>query len=194
MDQTVIVFDTETTGLPKSWKAKMTDVDNWPRVIQLAWAVISPAGETIRETCVLIRPDGWEIPNQKFWIDNGFTTEGNKAKGIPLKNALLLFIKDLNSCNGMVAHNMAFDYPVLGAEMIRLGMRAKRKLPQYCTMQSSIDHCNLPRKKFPKLEELHHILFDECMEGAHDAMNDVRACAKCYVELVRLGLITPTLL
>lgn len=194
MDQNVIVFDTETTGLPKSWAAKMQDLDNWPRVIQLAWSVLSPAGETLSERCVLIRPDGWEIPKQKFWIDNGFTTETNAEKGIPIKNALLLFLKDLNECNSMVAHNMAFDYPVLGAEMIRLKMKAKRKLPQYCTMQSTIDHCNLPRKKYPKLEELHHILFDECMEGAHDAMNDVRACAKCYVECVRLGLMIPVLL
>jgi hypothetical protein len=32
-----LFFDTETTGLPKSWKAPVTDVNNWPRLVQLAF-------------------------------------------------------------------------------------------------------------------------------------------------------------
>ena len=30
-----LIFDTETTGLPKNWKAPLTDFDNWPRMVQL---------------------------------------------------------------------------------------------------------------------------------------------------------------
>lgn len=192
MDKNIIFWDTETTGLPVNWKAPMTSLENWPRIIQLAWGVYTPLGELVSERCVLIRPDGWEIPNEHFWIENGFTTDGNQAKGIPMKNALLLFIKDMEKCQALVAHNEAFDYPVTGAEMIRYGMRSKVKLPRLCTMQASIDYCKLPGQygwKYPKLEELHFILFGTNMEGAHDAGSDTRACAKCFFKLRELGLI-----
>ena len=26
----IFFFDTETTGLPRNWKAPITDIDNWP--------------------------------------------------------------------------------------------------------------------------------------------------------------------
>jgi len=28
-----LFFDTETTGLPRNWKAPVTDLDNWPRMV-----------------------------------------------------------------------------------------------------------------------------------------------------------------
>ncbi|MCX6741278.1 MAG: hypothetical protein NTY61_02675, partial [Candidatus Parcubacteria bacterium] len=36
---TYLFFDTETTGLPKNWKAPIEDLDNWPRIVQIAWAI-----------------------------------------------------------------------------------------------------------------------------------------------------------
>jgi DNA polymerase III epsilon subunit-like protein len=59
-------------------------------------------------------------------------------------------------------------------------------------MQSSTDFCRLPGRygfKWPTLQELHGILFGEPMEGAHRALSDVRACARCYGELKRKGLV-----
>lgn len=185
----IIIFDTETTGLPKSWKGGMREVDNWPRVIQLAWEVCDQQGGVLHQRQFLIKPDGWVIPKEKFWIDNGFSTEKNEAEGTQLIRVLLQFIEDLKTCNLMVAHNMKFDYPVLGAEFIRYMLTTGRKLNRVCTMESSIQFCNLPRKKFPKLEELHTILFGESFDGAHDALNDVIACRKCFFELKRKGII-----
>ncbi len=34
-----VFFDTETTGLPLNWKAPVTELENWPRLIQLAYIV-----------------------------------------------------------------------------------------------------------------------------------------------------------
>lgn len=170
----------------------MTTVDNWPRVIQLAWQVCNMQGEVISENKHLITPNGWTIPKEKFWIDNGYSTESNLAKGIPMETILPSFLKDYEGSEYMIAHNIAFDYPVLGAELLRYNMRANKSLPRLCTMQSSIDLCRLPGKfgfKFPKLEELHHFLFNEGFDGAHDAMADVNACRRCFFELVNKGII-----
>ena len=36
-----LIFDTETTGLPRNFKAPITDTDNWPRVVQLGTMLLS---------------------------------------------------------------------------------------------------------------------------------------------------------
>ena len=42
-----LIFDTETTGLPKSWNAPITDTDNWPRCIQIAWQLHDNMGNIV---------------------------------------------------------------------------------------------------------------------------------------------------
>ncbi len=70
-----LVFDTETTGLPIRYDAPMRDVSNWPRVIQLAWALYDSKANLVEQKVDLIKPDGWEIPREAFWIENGFSQE-----------------------------------------------------------------------------------------------------------------------
>jgi len=161
-----IFFDTETTGLPKNYKASPTDLNNWPRIIQLAWELCDENGNVLNSYQSLIKPDGWVIPVKGFWIKNGFCTEINEVKGKMLPLVFGLFIKDLLQSNYMVAHNMGYDYPIIASEMIRYNVKTGRKLPRICTMLSSKDWCNLPRKKWPKLEELHGKLFGCNFEGA----------------------------
>lgn len=207
----VLFFDTETTGLPADWKAPMQDLDNWPRVIQLAWEVYEldgeHAGEFFESASRLILPDGWTIPDGSdgedagFWIEHGYNTAKSVAEGIPIGSVLNEFIADLDGSDLMVSHNLAFDYNVLGAEMIRASKKAKRKVPQLCTKTSTTDFCRIPfagaRRfpggrqsfKWPKLSELHQKLFNEDFEGAHDALADVRALARCFFELKRLKVL-----
>lgn len=178
-----LIFDTETTGLPLRYDAPMTSVDNWPRVIQLAWANFSTSGELIEKRVDLIKPKGWSVPNTDFHKENGFSQERNILEGIPIEEALGYFIEQINKSALLVAHNINFDYNIIGAEMIRAGLSASRRLPRLCTMESSVDFCALPKRgggyKYPKLEELHKKLFGCGFDGAHDAMNDVMATAKC---------------
>lgn len=83
-----LFFDTETTGLPRYMNAKVTDLDNWPRVIQLAWILLDENLQEVDSFCKLIKPDKWEIPVLKFWLDNGYSTEKNMKEGMPMQMAL----------------------------------------------------------------------------------------------------------
>lgn len=188
----ILFFDTETNGLPKNYNGAVHDLDNWPRVIQLAWACFDDEGNRVSANCHLIQPFGWEIPKQPFWIDNGFTTERSLAEGVDIGKALLEFAVDMELASVIVAHNISFDKPIVQAEMLRLNISVRNRPAQYCTMLSSTDICRIPSMrgyKWPKLEELHRFLFHSEFEGAHDALNDVLATAKCFFKLRELGYI-----
>ena len=187
----VLFFDTETTGLPKNWKAPVTDVDNWPRVFQLAWAVWEDGVEM--ETHVdLITPEGWLVPREKFWLDHEHSTENCVEYGIPIADALSKLMDAIEVADVMVAHNLSFDHKVVGAEMVRLNISTTNKPKKICTMNSSTKFCALPGPyglKWPKLEELHHKLFASDAGEQHDAGKDIAITAKCFFELVRIGVI-----
>lgn len=197
----ILFFDCESNGLPKDYKAPMQVVDNWPRVIQLAWLLSDYEGNTINQGERLIRPDCWTVPKEKFWIDHGFSQEKSMKEGIWIRQALTEFLEDQTKCELMVSHNIAFDYNVVGAEMIRYKMKGK-KVDKICTMETTINFCCIPfegqraymskkegKFKWPKLEELYKVLFKKDFEAAHSAGGDVAALKECFFELVKRGII-----
>lgn len=187
-----LFFDTETNGLPKNYKGSPKDLENWPRVIQLAWATFDEAGNNTGKHAYLIQPEGWKIPKEEFWIKHGYSTEKSEAEGIPMIQVLVRFIGDINNCKVMIAHNIDFDHPIVCAEMIRRSLSVENKPAKFCTMKATTDYCQIPGPygyKWPKLEELHGQLFGTGFDGAHDALNDVMATAKCFFELKGRDLI-----
>lgn len=183
-----LFFDTETTGLPKNWKASITDTDNWPRVTQLAWQVYDENGKLIREVCSLIKPDGWEIPKEDFFIENNMSTERCEKEGVRLIDILEDFVEQVDNSDYLIAHNMNFDEKVIGCEMVRMKLSFREEPKKLCTMQESTNYCKMKpfrygTYKWPSLLELHEKLFDEGFDGAHDALADVKACAKSFFEL-----------
>lgn len=188
-------FDTETNGLPKNYSASAEDVDQWPRITQLCFAGFNDDGDCFMKFNSLIKPDGWEIPKEKFFIDNNMTTERCEAEGMPIAEAMEQFIKHRLDAKYSIAHNISFDSKIIRAEMFRLNRREEFTSPKICTMMSSTKFCQLcvpnsNRFKWPKLEELHHKLFNCSFDGAHDAFNDVMATAKCFFELKKRGVIS----
>lgn len=192
-----LFFDTETTGLPKRWGSSMEDVENWPRIIQLAFIIADEQGNEVGRFKELIKPDGWEIPNEKFWQDNGYTTAENIEKGVPIFKALRAFQEALKTVDFKVAHNINFDNPVVGSEMIRADISHQmfKFKKGICTMAKSTAYCKIPHangrggNKWPKLEELHTHLFGVNFDGAHDALADVTATKDCFFELINRGVI-----
>jgi DNA polymerase III subunit epsilon len=187
-----LVFDTETTGLPTSYDAPASDVENWPRVVQLAWEAFDFRGRRTGRRCFVIRPDGFKIPRKAERI-HGISTDRAKRTGIPIAEALDEFDEALLTASVLVAHNFSFDSSVLGAEFHRLGVRPdfRRKI-RVCTMKDTTEYCALPGRygsRWPKLPELHRRLFRKNVRETHDAAADVAICSKCFFGLKRLGLI-----
>lgn len=187
-----LFFDTETTGLPKNWKAPVTDLDNWPRMVQIAWILCDDNGNRIETDDYIIRPENFEIPQDASRV-HGITTEKALREGTDLSQVLNKFNELVEKADYIVAHNISFDEKILGAELLRKNIPSnfnrKRKL---CTMESSTEYCQLPGPygyKWPKLSELHIKLFGEDFEEAHDASVDINATEKCFWEMRKIGLI-----
>jgi DNA polymerase III epsilon subunit-like protein len=191
---TYLFFDTETTGLPRNWNAPVEDVDNWPRMVQIAWAVYKD-GVKISSCNYIIKPEGFEIPTESSKI-HGITNERADREGVSLQIVLKEFYNLVKESDFLVAHNISFDQMIVGAELLRNNMRniisTKEKI---CNMEISTSFCAIPKAnkyggfKWPKLSELHMKLFGEEFNDSHNAMADVEATAKCFWEMKRLNII-----
>jgi DNA polymerase III epsilon subunit-like protein len=188
----LLFFDTETTGVPRNYKAPASDLNNWPRLVQIAWLLANDDGTEIESAEYIVKPDGFTIPADAARI-HGITTEVALREGAEIRVVLEGILSSLSKVSQLVAHNIDFDEKILGAELLRAGLPnvVETKL-RLCTMRSSTDFCRLPGAygfKWPKLDELHRKLFNKPLAGAHRALVDVRACARCYFELKRLKIV-----
>lgn len=185
-------FDTETTGLPKNWKAPVSDLNNWPRMIQVGYITYDLNGHHLDTKEYIIKPIGFTIPTEASNI-HGITTERAMDEGILLHDVLDELHAQIQSSSLLVAHNMAYDEKILGAEFLRNQfsniIEQRRKL---CTMQSTVNFCNIQGPygpKWPRLSELHIKLFGKDFEGAHNALADIQATADCFWKLKELQVI-----
>ena len=187
-----LFFDTETTGLPRNWNTPVSDLDNWPRLVELAWLLCDEKGDAVESRSEIVKPNGFEIPAGATAV-HGISTARAGAEGVELGPLLDDFARVVDTARVLIAHNMSFDEKIMGAELLRSGVRSnfdKRDL--FCTMKTSTELCAIPSRygfKWPKLSELHQKLFGTIPDDAHAAGADVEACAKCFFEMKRLGLI-----
>ncbi len=192
-----IIFDTETTGLPKRWDAPITDTDNWPRCIQIAWQVHDEMGRMIEHQDYLIKPDGFNIPYDSEKI-HGISTALAEEQGIPLTEVLVKFNEALGKAKFVVGQNIGFDINVMGCELYRYGVESpmgSMPILDTCT-EVTADLLKLPggrggRFKLPNLTELHSYLFAVPFAEAHNATADVEATTRCFFELVRRQVFKP---
>lgn len=181
-----IIFDTETTGLPRNPFAPASNTRNWPRLVQLSWILEDDKRTRISEGDYIIRPDGFTIP-QKVTRIHGISQERAEREGIPLSTAIEMFMKDFNMATLAVGHNIAFDKRVVAAELIRLGMEdTVSSKPSYCTMLHGREVCKITGMfgyKCPKLQELHKALFGCNFDNAHNSAADAAATEECFFKL-----------
>ena len=184
-----LIFDTETTGLPKRWDAPVSDVDNWPRCVQIAWQLHDELGNLIEHKDYLIRPDGYDIPFESEKI-HGISTALAQEEGVSIQEALSAFDQALERTTFLVGQNVGFDLNVVGAEYWRLEDKdplAGFPVLDTCTERTA-ELCQIPggrggKFKLPTLTELHEHLFGEAFNEAHNATADVEATTRCFLEL-----------
>jgi DNA polymerase III subunit alpha len=191
-----LIFDTETTGLPKNWNAPITDSDNWPRCIQIAWQLHDDMGNLVEHQDYLVKPEGFNIPYDAERI-HGISTELAQAEGIPLSEVLEKFNVALGKAKFIVGQNLGFDVNIMGAELYRMGVdspMASMPVLDTCT-EVTASLLKLPggrggRFKLPTLTELHEYLFAVPFSEAHNATADVEATTRCFLELIRKEVFT----
>lgn len=194
----VLVFDTETTGLPTERNPSIFDFEKWPYIVQLSYIVYDTNKNIILENfdSIIKLQDNIEIPEETTKI-HGITKEISNTRGIPISIALIKFNKDLLSADVIVGHNLSFDKRVIMVECMRNKIQQnfnfkRDKKPEYCTMKNSVDICKIEKLtsdgekyfKYPRLSELYLHLFGETPKGIHNSIIDVIICLRCYVKLV----------
>jgi DNA polymerase-3 subunit alpha len=189
-----LVFDTETTGLPSNYNAPISDSDNWPRMVQIAWQLISEKGKLLSFASYIIKPEGFEIPYAAEKV-HGISTKRALDEGKDLLFVLDEFAKVIDKADFIVGHNIEFDINIVSAEFYRKAVNNKiDKKKIICTKTETTNFCQLPggkggAYKWPNLSELHQKLFHESFEEAHNALGDVSATSRCFLELIRIGVI-----
>ena len=191
-----LIFDTETTGLPKRWDAPITDVNNWPRCVQISWQLHDEMGKLIEHQDYLVKPEGFNIPYDAERI-HGISTELAAAEGIALSEVLEKFNSTLSKAKFIVGQNLGFDINIMGCEFHRMGVESSMSsMPvlDTCT-EVTASLLKLPggrggKFKLPTLTELHQYLFKIPFAEAHNATADVEATTRCFLELIRLEVFT----
>ena len=187
----VLIFDTETTGLPKDYKASIYNSDNWPYIVQLSYILFD-----CTQNKILINVDDIikveNIPASSTKIHK-ITQEMSNTRGISIQEALNSFNTVAKQATRLIAHNIQFDKKLIIVESIRNKIASVfvNKLSLYCTMKSTINICKIEKEwpdgtkyfKYPTLSELHNYLFAIYPKGTHNAQNDILICLRCYYYL-----------
>lgn len=184
----IVFYDTETTGLP-DWKSP-SGSESQPHLVELsAIRVDADTREVNGELSVIIKPDGWVIPDDVIEV-HGITNEIAQTEGVPEREAVDSLLALCEGEHLRVAHNRTFDQRIIRIALKRYFSEEDQdkwaeKENHECTMLMAKPICQLPPKgrygwKNPKLEEAYKHFTGEELEGNHRAMVDAKACMAIY--------------
>ncbi len=207
----VLVFDTETTGLPKSKIMNPDTLNLWPHIVQFSYVIYDTILNDIVETSdsIVKLKDEISIPEDSTKI-HGITNESSRKNGINVEVILTEFFCNLRNVDLLVGHNVSFDINMIKVELLRFIYDTKSNISENevkeykynlhyltnyknicCTLQESIDLCNIKAIdkfgkeyiKFPKLLELHEKLFESIPNNLHNSFNDILVTLRCFMKL-----------
>ena len=180
-----IAWDTETTGLPKTYRGEKASVDNVHkfdncRMLTLAFVKYSSRGREVGSYHGIVYPDTFEVAATHV---HGITTEMAREQGQPFGYIYASFKEAIKDTKILVAHNSFFDENVFFSECYRRGFDT-----DIFNGVTFIDTLDMARTIFPtlhnhKLITVYKHIFGKEFDGAHDALNDSRACGDVYPRL-----------
>jgi len=176
----VLVFDTETTGLPQTKILSSDTLDKWPHIVQLSYIVYDVS-----------------------------LNEISSKSGVLINNVLTELCSFMRGVDCIVGHNISFDINMIKVELLRIIHNNKCTINQslkdckydlhlifnynniYCTLQESITFCNITAinkkgetyLKYPKLVELHEKLFYSSPNKLHNSLIDILVTLRCFMKL-----------
>jgi len=203
----ILVFDTETSGLlPRGTFLTKDKLHLFPYTVQFSWVIFDTQENKIIkiQDYIIKLPTNFQLSEESVKI-HGITNEISQTRGVDVSIAMDEFIKDFEESKMVVAHNVEFDLKIIRADIMRILTRCcdekkyknfidqlKRSTKLHCTMQESIDFCNIKitntngkeYTKFPKLAELHDKLFQTIPNNLHNSLNDVLVCLRCFYKMI----------
>jgi DNA polymerase-3 subunit epsilon len=205
----ILVFDTETTGLPQTKILSPDTLHQWPTIVQFSYIIFDTNLNDIVESkdYIIKVPESILISDESTKI-HGITNEICFNKGILITEVLNEFFYHLRDADCVVGHNISFDINMIKVELLRIIFNKLVK-PQeikeykydlhyisnykniYCTLQESINFCNIKAidkfgkeyLKYPKLIELHQKLFNSSPNNLHNSFNDILVTLRCFMKL-----------
>ena len=205
----ILVFDTETTGLPKTKFISPSTLDQWPYIVQFSFIIYDSSLNDIVESKddIIKLPENVLIPEESTKIHN-ITNELSQKSGLQINEILNVFFDHLRNVDRLVGHNIEFDLNINKVEISRIinaNQVTQEQLKSYkynlhflnnyknisCTLKDSIKFCNIqvinksgkPYLKYPKLIELHNKLFNETPKNLHNSFNDILVTLRCFMKL-----------
>jgi DNA polymerase-3 subunit epsilon len=189
----ILIFDTETTGLPTSRESALTS-NSWPHLVSISWVLLNTDTNKIeKEVSEIIFPENWQIPIESTNI-HGISHDTAVEQGVFLKDSMAKLFSQ--SWDAVACHNFDFDNNVITQAMKWdlgiIGYLGLQKYKNYCTMKLSKNICKLPGKfgyKNPKLSELYYYTFKHHPNGQlHSSAYDTKILAEIIQNCQELRL------
>lgn len=198
-----LVYDTETTGLPL-FKEPSEHPDQ-PHIVQLGAALVDlDSRKTLASIDLIVRPDGWTIPDDVAAI-HGITTERAMDVGVSESMALGMLLELWERTEVRIGHNEAFDARIVRIAQHRFDEAHADEWKAgkaQCTQLLSTPILKLPptekmraagrfHHKSANLREAYQHFTGKPLDGAHSAMVDVQACMAVWFAIQDLQSPAP---
>jgi DNA polymerase III epsilon subunit-like protein len=195
----LLVFDTETSGLPEEKGQSLYATHKWPYIMQLSYIFYDDSSNQVIELYdSLVKLDNSILLSEDSIAIHNITREMANNSGKPIKIVLSSFINALMSADIIIGHNIQFDMNIIRVECIRNNIKfnfnmnkENKPIIHYCTMKkgkyiTNIELTSTNGAKYiknPKLIELYKHYFNEEVNGLHNALTDVLVCFRCYYKM-----------
>jgi len=175
----VLVFDTETTGLPVQGEDPLSIVQPWP--VQLGVVMLGDNFEIIKTVNTLVKVPRGAPFHEKAVEVHGITPALCQAEGRPIKEVLAEFRELCEEADLITAYNLAFDEKVMRQTSMRIDPEDYSQRPIFpdntqtmCIMKRAEVMLNRP----VRLSGAYYTFLRKKIEDAHDAFADTLAAAE----------------
>ena len=177
----IIVFDTETTGLLAPGAAAL---EHQPYLVEFFGIKLNEVLEVVGPYTFRCKPP---IPIPEDAIRIHGITNNDVAECKPFAAHFNSLAHFFTGSEIVVGHNALFDKMVLHWELVRIGMDKSFPwaMQTICTAEISSQQKGYRQN----LTDLHTELFGSAFEKSHSASADCEATTKCFLEMVEREMI-----